>query len=50
VPRGDAAANLAHLPEPLRQLEETYNYPVEIASALHELTEQVEREMQTGRL
>ncbi len=43
--RNHAAANLARLPEPLRQLEETYNHPVEIASALHELAEQVDRRL-----
>jgi nicotinate phosphoribosyltransferase len=42
--RNHAAANLARLPEPLRQLQEPYNYQVEIASALHELAEQVDRE------
>ena len=43
--RRHAAANLARLPEPLRQLQEPHVYPVEIASALHKLAEQVDREM-----
>ncbi|MDO8263449.1 MAG: nicotinate phosphoribosyltransferase [Gallionella sp.] len=38
-----AATSLARLPEPLRQLHEPYNYRVEIASALHELAAQVDR-------
>src|SRR5512139_1406360 len=37
-----AARNLARLPEPLRRLE-VFDYPVEIAPALHELAEQVDR-------
>lgn len=41
--RNHAAANLARLPEPLRQLQEPYAYRVEIAAALHELAEQVDR-------
>ncbi|MFA6970503.1 MAG: nicotinate phosphoribosyltransferase [Gallionella sp.] len=41
--RSHAAASLARLPEPLRQLQEPYDYPVTIASALHELAEQVDR-------
>ncbi len=40
--RSHAAASLARLPEPLRQLQEPYEYPVEIASALHELARQVD--------
>ena len=42
--RKHAAANLARLPEPLRQLQEPYNYTVEIASALHQLAAQVDRD------
>ncbi|MFZ5523350.1 MAG: nicotinate phosphoribosyltransferase [Pseudomonadota bacterium] len=42
--RNHAAANLARLPEPLRQLQEPYAYQVEISGALHELAEQVDRE------
>jgi nicotinate phosphoribosyltransferase len=41
--RSQAAANLARLPEPLRQLQEPYVYRVEISRALHELAEQVDR-------
>ncbi|MBI5436231.1 MAG: nicotinate phosphoribosyltransferase [Nitrosomonadales bacterium] len=41
--RSHAAANLARLPEPLRRLQEPYAYRVEIASALHKLAEQVDR-------
>lgn len=41
--RNHAAANLARLPEPLRQLQEPCEYPVEIAAALHRLAEQVDR-------
>ncbi|HMA13121.1 MAG TPA: nicotinate phosphoribosyltransferase [Steroidobacteraceae bacterium] len=37
-----AARNLARLPEPLRRLEE-YDYPVEIAPALHQLAAQVDQ-------
>ncbi len=40
--RSRAAENLARLPEPLRQLQEPYDYPVEIAAALHELARQVD--------
>jgi nicotinate phosphoribosyltransferase len=40
--RSHAAASLARLPEPLRQLHEPYEYPVEIADALHELARQVD--------
>ena len=42
--RSRAAANLAQLPEPLRQLREPYVYSVEISSALRELAAQVDRE------
>jgi len=41
--RSHAAANLARLPEPLRQLQEPYAYPVEIAAALHRLAEQIDQ-------
>lgn len=41
--RDHAAANLARLPEPLRQLHEPYDYRVEISGALHELAAQVDR-------
>ncbi|OGS95373.1 MAG: nicotinate phosphoribosyltransferase [Gallionellales bacterium RIFCSPLOWO2_02_FULL_57_47] len=41
--RSHAATCLARLPEPLRQLQEPYNYRVEIARALHELAAQVDR-------
>jgi nicotinate phosphoribosyltransferase len=41
--RSHAAVNLARLPEALRQLQEPYDYRVEIASALRELAEQVDR-------
>ena len=41
--RRHAAANLARLPEPLRQLKEPYDYRVEISSELHELAAQVDR-------
>jgi nicotinate phosphoribosyltransferase len=37
-----AARDLARLPEPLRRLEE-YDYPVEIAPALHQLAAQVDQ-------
>jgi nicotinate phosphoribosyltransferase len=37
-----AAQNLARLPEPLGRLE-AFDYPVEIAPALHELAAQVDR-------
>jgi nicotinate phosphoribosyltransferase len=40
--RSHAAANLAQLPEPLRRLQEPYEYPVEIAGALQELAQQVD--------
>jgi len=42
--RSRAAANLARLPEPLRQLREPYAYSVEISSALHDLAAQVDRD------
>ena len=42
--RRHAAANLARLPEPLRQLKEPCDYRVEIAAALHKLAEQVDRD------
>ncbi len=41
--RNHAAANLAHLPDALRQLQEPYDYRVEIAPALRELAQQVDR-------
>ena len=41
--RSHAAANLARLPEPLRQLKEPYDYRVEISGALHDLAAQVDR-------
>jgi nicotinate phosphoribosyltransferase len=41
--RNHAATSLAKLPEPLRRLQEPYNYRVEIARALHELAAQVDR-------
>jgi len=41
--RSHAAANLARLPEPLRQLQEPYAYPVQIAAALHRLAEQIDQ-------
>jgi len=40
--RRHAADNLARLPEPLRRLAE-FNYPVEIAPALHQLAAEVDR-------
>ena len=40
--RNRATASLEQLPEPLRQLQEPYDYPVEIASALHELAQEVD--------
>jgi len=40
--RSYAAANLERLPEPLRRLQESCAYPVEIATALHQLAEQVD--------
>ena len=42
--RSHAAANLARLPEPLRKLQESYAYEVEISSALYELAAQVDRD------
>ena len=42
--RKHAAANLARLPELLRQLQEPYEYRVEISSALRDLAQQVDRE------
>ena len=42
--RNHTAANLARLPEPLRNLQEHYTYRVEISGALRELAEQVDRE------
>ncbi|MBS1136522.1 MAG: Nicotinate phosphoribosyltransferase [Proteobacteria bacterium] len=39
--RRHAAENLGRLPEPLRRLEE-FDYPVEIAPALHELAAQID--------
>jgi nicotinate phosphoribosyltransferase len=42
--RSHAAANLVRLPEPLRQLQEPYEYRVEISGALRELAQQVDRE------
>lgn len=44
--RRHAAANLAQLPELLRRLQEPCDYPVQIAAALRQLAEQVDREMQ----
>lgn len=41
--RNHAAASLAQLPEPLRRLQESCAYPVQIAAALHRLAEQVDR-------
>jgi nicotinate phosphoribosyltransferase len=41
--RNRAAVNLARLPDPLRQLQEPYEYHVEISSALRELAQQVDR-------
>jgi len=41
--RSHAAANLARLPEPLRQLQEPCEYPVAIAAALHRLAEQIDQ-------
>lgn len=41
--RRHAADNLARLPEPLRRLD-AFDYPVEIAPALHELAAQVDRD------
>jgi nicotinate phosphoribosyltransferase len=46
--RSHAAASLARLPEPLRQLREPYAYPVEIASALRELARQVDLRASPG--
>ncbi len=42
--RSHAAAGLARLPEPLRQLQEPYDYQVEIAAPLRELARQVDLE------
>jgi len=42
--RSHAAASLARLPEPLRRLQEPYDYPVEISAVLHELARQVDRD------
>jgi len=42
--RSHAAAELARLPQPLRKLQETYAYEVEISSELYELAAQVDRE------
>jgi nicotinate phosphoribosyltransferase len=42
--RRHAATNLARLPELLRQLQEPYEYRVEISSALRDLAQQVDRE------
>jgi nicotinate phosphoribosyltransferase len=41
--RKRAAVNLEKLTEPMRRLEESCAYPVEISKALHELSEQVDR-------
>lgn len=41
--RSHASASLARLPQELRQLQEPCEYRVEIASALHELAEQVDQ-------
>jgi nicotinate phosphoribosyltransferase len=46
--RSHAATGLARLPEPLRQLQEPYAYPVEIASALRELAQQVDLRASPG--
>lgn len=42
--RKHVAANLARLPEPLRQLQEPYEYHVEISNSLRTLAQQVDRE------
>jgi len=42
--RSHAAAELARLPQPLRKLQESYAYEVEISSELYELAAQVDRE------
>ena len=42
--RKRAAVNLEKLTEPMRRLEESCAYPVEISKALHELAEQVDRD------
>jgi len=47
--RNHASASLARLPEPLRQLQESFVYKVEIARALHELTAQVDRDSASGK-
>lgn len=41
--RACAAKNLAHLPPPLRQLEEGASYPVEIARTLRELADSLDQ-------
>ena len=41
--RSHAAASLARLPEPLRRLQEPYDYRVEIAATLHQLAKEVDR-------
>jgi hypothetical protein len=41
--RSHAAASLARLPESLRNLQEAYDYRVDISPALHELAEQVDQ-------
>lgn len=38
-----ASQSLARLPEPLRQLEDTYSYRVEISAALHDLAARVDQ-------
>ncbi len=43
--RDRAAHNLEQLPEPLRHLETAFSYPVKIADALIELSEQVDRRL-----
>jgi nicotinate phosphoribosyltransferase len=45
--RRHAADNLARLPQALRRLEE-FNYPVEIAPALHQLAADVDRDTLSG--
>jgi nicotinate phosphoribosyltransferase len=40
--RHNAAENMARLPEPLRRLQESFGYRVEIAPALHELAAQID--------
>jgi|GEM_PF-2306503 len=46
--RSHAATNLALLPEPLRRLQEPYDYRVEISAALHRLAEQVDLNVESG--